>query len=318
MHETRKRNIQSNKRNENISKELNDSKPNHKPKQTKLNENVKLKVLSRTVVIFALLTIVYYTQHGDNIKSLAKQSEILPGKGQVIECSVEYMKEVDKFEGCFPKACRRFVTDKVVSVKETEELLAFARKGLNMGGSSGGASIFDIHSGALSLGHQFVNIYKIKKIKNFFTEDDFNTYRVVKEKIKFAIAHYFGVSAEKIYLTHPTFFSEITSKKAVTIHDEYWHPHVDKETYKSFHYTTLLYLGDYDIDFKGGRFIFIDEKYNVTIEPRKGRLSMFTSGKENLHYVEKVTSGKRYAITISFTCDKQYSIEDPSINKFLE
>lgn len=52
--------------------------------------------------------------------------------------------------------------------------------------------------------------------------------QVVKEKIKYAIAHHFGASPEKIYLTHPTFFSEITSQKAVTVHDEYWHPHVDK------------------------------------------------------------------------------------------
>lgn len=87
-----------------------------------------------------------------------------------------------------------------------------------------------------------------------------------------------------------------------------------QETYKSFHYTTLLYLGDYNIDFKGGRFVFVDEKFNRTVEPRKARLSMFTSGRENLHYVEKVTSGIRYAMTISFTCDQQYAIQDPSTN----
>lgn len=89
-----------------------------------------------------------------------------------------------------------------------------------------------------------------------------------------------------------------------------------QDTYKSFHYTTLLYLNDYSIDFEGGRFIFIDEKVNRTIEPKKARLSMFTSGKENFHYVEKVTSGVRYAMTISFTCDKQYAIEDPNTNKY--
>lgn len=89
-----------------------------------------------------------------------------------------------------------------------------------------------------------------------------------------------------------------------------------QDTYKSFHFTTLLYLNDYNIDFKGGRFVFIDEKFNRTVEPRTGRVSMFTSGKENLHYVEKVQSGTRYAMTISFTCDKNYAIEDPSISKY--
>lgn len=63
-------------------------------------------------------------------------------------------------------------------------------------------------------------MYLIFKISFYF--------QIVKEKIKHTIAHHFGVRPDKIYLTHPTFFSEITPKKAITIHDEYWHPHVDK------------------------------------------------------------------------------------------
>lgn len=91
---------------------------------------------------------------------------------------------------------------------------------------------------------------------------------------------------------------------------------VFQETYESFHYTSLLYLSDYNRDFEGGRFIFIDkENVNTTVEPRKGRVSMFTSGAENLHAVEKVTSGTRYALTVSFTCDKQFAISDPSVDK---
>ena len=39
---------------------------------------------------------------------------------------------------------------------------------------------------------------------------------------------------------------------------QYWHVHVDKETYGSFHFTSLLYLTDYGIDFKGGSFVFVD------------------------------------------------------------
>jgi hypothetical protein len=40
---------------------------------------------------------------------------------------------------------------------------------------------------------------------------------------------------------------------------------------------------------------------------------MFTSGSENLHYVERVMSGTRYALTVSFTCDQKYAIDDPSL-----
>ena len=52
--------------------------------------------------------------------------------------------------------------------------------------------------------------------------------RNVKNKIHKAIAREFGIEPEKLYLTKPTFFSEMTTKPAKTIHDEYWHPHVDK------------------------------------------------------------------------------------------
>ncbi|XP_013169708.1 PREDICTED: 2-oxoglutarate and iron-dependent oxygenase domain-containing protein 3-like [Papilio xuthus] len=298
-----------------ISNEKTDNDSINTKEKSKLS-NLPLRVLSRVVVIFSLLTIVYFSSKNDKTITFARQSDILAGKGQIIDCSEKYIKEIDKYEGCFPKECKRFVTDKVISESESLELLQIAKKGLKYGRSSGGASILDLHSGALSKGQHFVNIYKRDDMKNLFTETDFNVFKVVKEKIKYAIAHHFGVLPSKIYLTHPTFFSEINPKNAVTIHDEYWHAHVDKETYKSFHYTTLLYLSNYNKDFEGGRFVFVDEKHNKTVEPRLARLSIFTSGAENLHYVEKVTSGTRYAMTISFTCDKNYAIEDPSTKKY--
>ncbi len=47
-------------------------------------------------------------------------------------------------------------------------------------------------------------------------------------KIHNAIASEFGIHPSKLYLTKPTFFSRMTTKPAKTIHDEYWHPHIDK------------------------------------------------------------------------------------------
>lgn len=71
-----------------------------------------------------------------------------------------------------------------------------------------------------------------------------------------------------------------------------------QDTYESFHYTSLLYLNTYEKDYKGGRFIFIDgSNGNLTktaIEPKKARVSAFTSGAENLHHVEQVAEGERY------------------------
>lgn len=115
-----------------------------------------------------------------------------------------------------------------------------------------------------------------------------------------------------MYLTKPTFFSEISNKPARTEHDEYWHVHVDKVTYGSFDYTCLLYLSDYQKDFEGGQFWFENKTSKVGVEPRLGRLSCFTSGAENAHHIAQVTSGKRFALTVAFSCDADAAIADPT------
>ena len=81
-------------------------------------------------------------------------------------------------------------------------------------------------------------------------------FRLAMNKVRDFISDHFGVS--QLYLTHPTFFSRLDSKPASTVHDEYWHIHVDRETYPNFHYTSLLYLTDFGVDFSGGEFVFVD------------------------------------------------------------
>ncbi|CAK9819035.1 2-oxoglutarate and iron-dependent oxygenase domain-containing protein 3 [Anthophora quadrimaculata] len=309
-----------------IKKEKTSQKEEKSEENTKENpnENVKLKygpfvkfpyqrVWSRCSLIFAVLFIVWYNSRQGKEIYLAKQKEILLSRTQNVECSSDYESEISKYPECVPEKCGRIISDKLVSSTETDVLLKIAVNGLNLGGSDGGASILDLHSGILSKGQGFINIYKLPEAKKIFNSADFAIYKVVKTKIQHAVAHNFGVPSNKIHLTKPTFFSRMTNMSAKTIHDEYWHPHVDKETHESFHYTTLLYLNDFGRDFEGGRFIFIDKNnVNTTVEPRKGRVSMFTSGSENLHAVEKVQSGTRYALTVSFTCDPNSAISDPN------
>lgn len=290
----------------------------NKDVKTKFGPTIRFpyqKVWSRCTLIVAVLFIVWYnSKHGKEI-NLAKQKEVLVSRTHNVECSNDYKAETSKYPECTPAKCGRVVTDKLVSSTETDILLKIAVNGINLGGSDGGASILDLHSGALSKGHNFINVYSLPEARKIFNSADFAIYRVVKTKIQHAVAHNFQVPVDKIYLTKPTFFSRMTNASAKTIHDEYWHPHVDKETYESFHYTTLLYLNDYGRDFEGGRFIFIDKNnVNTTIEPRKGRVSMFTSGSENLHAVERVKSGTRYALTVSLTCDINAAISDPSFS----
>ncbi|XP_076682824.1 2-oxoglutarate and iron-dependent oxygenase domain-containing protein 3 [Andrena cerasifolii] len=307
-------------------KQMKKEKPSQKEEklEEKAKESAKLKygpfvtfpyqrVWSRCALILAVLFIVWYNSRQGKEVYLAKQKEILLSRTQHVECSDDFKAETSEYPECVPEKCGRIVTDKLVSSTETDILLKIAVSGLNLGGSDGGASILDLHSGALSKGQSFVDIYALPEARKIFNSADFAIYKVVKTKIHHAVAHNFGVPSDKIYLTKPTFFSRMTNASAKTIHDEYWHPHVDKETYESFHYTSLLYLNDFGRDFEAGRFLFIDkDNVNTTVEPRKGRVSMFTSGSENLHAVEKVQSGVRYALTVSFTCDPNAAISDPN------
>lgn len=276
------------------------------------------RIWTRLVICCSVLIIGYFLSGRPKERKFATRKESIIFRSQNVDCSPEFLSEMLEFKACMPNKCGRFVTDSLATEQDVQQLLSLAKAGLEFGGSSGGASILDLHSGALSKGENFVNIYSLPQAKGFLDMNALNTYKTIRRKIAKSISDKFGIDANSIYLTHPTFFSRIDNKTAQTVHDEYWHPHVDKETYSSFHYTSLLYLSDYQRDFQGGRFVFVDENKTEnktmysSIEPKKGRISVFTSGAENLHYVEKVTEGTRYAITISFTCDKKFAISDPA------
>lgn len=108
------------------------------------------------------------------------------------------------------------------------------------------------------------------------------------------------------------------------IHDEYWHPHVDRNNTPHYQYSGLLYLSTYGVDFEGGRFIFFSpssaqqdlSRYDngfplqedstdidLVMEPRAGRIVIFSSDMENTHQVERVTNGQRFVLSFWFTCD---------------
>lgn len=288
----------------------------YNPKLSDCGSFVPHKVLGRLVIILGALVFVWWHSSGkEKILPIARVAEVIDKKKYLnLQCSPSYKKEIEALDPvCLPSRCGRFVMDNLVTEREAHSLLDLAKKGLAMGGGSGGASILDLHSGALSQGDHFVNLYKSRP--GLFNQRDFSVYKEVKDRVKKAIAEHFNIDNDRLYLTHPTFFSELTSVPAVTAHDEYWHPHIDKETYPTFHFTSLLYLADYKKDFTGGRFVFIDvgDKVNRTIEPKEGRVSAFTSDM-NRHFVEPVSGGSRYALTMGFTCDKTKEIQDPGTN----
>ena len=53
---------------------------------------------------------------------------------------------------------------------------------------------------------------------------------------------------------------------------------------------------------------FFDEE-QLRIEPRAGRVVIFSSGHENPHKVERVLSGQRFVLAFWFTCDKRRAFQ---------
>ena len=82
-------------------------------------------------------------------------------------------------------------------------------------------------------------------------------------------------------------------------------------------HTGLLYMSTYKKDFDGGRLIFYppgaensDDDATFIVEPTAGRIAIFSSGPENPHRVERVTSGQRFVLAFWFTCsaEKEFQI----------
>ena len=110
-----------------------------------------------------------------------------------------------------------------------------AQKWMALGGAAGGVTILDLHSGALSMDENFVDAYEQAKSKAaaaaaapdgsrydaIYNESDFGLYGRIKTAVQASVVATapFGIETE-IHLTSPTFFSKITSKPAVTEHDE--------------------------------------------------------------------------------------------------
>lgn len=124
-----------------------------------------------------MLFIVWYNSKQGKEVHLAKQKEILLIRRQYVECSNDYKTEMNEYPECVPEKCGRLVTDKLVSSTETDILLKIAVNGLNLGGSEGGASILDLHSGALSKGLDFINIYTLPETKKILNRPDFAIYK---------------------------------------------------------------------------------------------------------------------------------------------
>ena len=291
-----------------------------------------------TAVAGALAIVVRAMQltSGTEPGEMQQASSLAPGVFSQTDCHPSAPKPGARgwVANCSPRQCGKVVLDNFASSEETAALRAIAARGMSMAGGAGGPTIMDMASGALSHKDKFVDMWLAFNLTGRppFTRSDLRPYRALTERVAQAVGTHFG--ATKLWLTSPSFFTEISADRPPKIdNDEYWHSHVDTLQYGSFVYTALLYLNQAGEDFEGGRLTFDSPEQRgggggggggaggggggadaaataALVSPKPGRLVLFSSGAEHPHHVEQVTRGTRLAVTIAYTCDERAAIQD--------
>lgn len=75
-------------------------------------------------------------------------------------------------------------------------------------------------------------------------------------------------------------------------------------------YTGIVQLNTYVKEFFGGRFNFrnVGNRTILSIQPKKGRVLVYTTGNENEYYIERMQSGDFFQLRFSFTCDQAFEV----------
>ena len=220
---------------------------------------------------------------------------------------MNYVERYNAPVGCITKRCGRRVVDGLFAPTDIDKLLAIAEKGLSTRPKNlGGPTIVDINTGYIRDSKGLDNLFMKNNV--IYSEDDFTTYGDIIRRLRIAVMDHFELS--DLYFTTPTFITRLDGNESWQpegIHDEYWHVHADRNNTEHYHYSGLLYLSNYNQDFTGGLLKFFSANNpdieEQIVQPAAGRVIMFTSGPENPHVVERVTSGERFVLSFWFTCN---------------
>ena len=95
--------------------------------------------------------------------------------------------------------------------------------------------------------------------------------------------------------------------------------HSDESTFAEFHYSCVAYLSTQGEEFEGGTFYWNDAdadgaRVETPIAPTKGMANIFSSGWENMHEVQPLLSGTRFAVPTFFTTNPEEVVEEVAAN----
>ena len=129
------------------------------------------------------------------------------------------------------------------------------------------------------------------------------------ERLRRCIADQYDVPLSSL-MPDSAFVSRISAAPAIEksvqeARDDYGQMHSDECSIQC-HYSAVLYLSTQGSEFSGGDFVFCDGTSagglrETRLSPKNGQGIYFSSGWENLHYVDAVQSGTRFAVPVFFT-----------------
>eukprot|EP00927_Polykrikos_kofoidii_P073037 TRINITY_DN69109_c0_g1_i1.p1 TRINITY_DN69109_c0_g1~~TRINITY_DN69109_c0_g1_i1.p1 ORF type:complete len:460 (-),score=78.78 TRINITY_DN69109_c0_g1_i1:99-1478(-) len=205
-----------------------------------------------------------------------------------------YRKHVyDAIPRCTPSPpsgppCRRLIIDDVASTDEQAKMMQMMDRSFE--------GLF--HQGAETM------LVPDESSRERMGNEGFDLTLRLLERVRMEVARSLNISA--------IFYSGSLLKRMdfPPLHDAFqidpkhdsWNPHIDKANIASYDYSALLYLNSVGRDYGGGELAFHDEDMDRVVEPKGGRLVAFTSGLENLHRVQPMRWGRRYVLSMWFTC----------------
>jgi len=264
------------------------------------------------LLLVLVIALIYNLSVAHGAAVLIKRDDDLSVDSYAVEVPIK--SNDPKESTCLPHKGSRLVKDGLFSDDDIETLHRIASKGYATRGEGvGGPTILDINTGFIRDSDGVENLFSREDDQKIFTSDDFAHYGRIINTLRSEVMKATG--ANDLHFTAPTFITRLDGRKSwepKEIHDQYWHVHADRNNTAHYHYSGLLYLSMYKTDFTGGRILFYNQDTSAVdevVEPRPGRVLIFTSGAENPHKVERVKSGQRLVLAFWFTCDEKKRFE---------
>lgn len=256
-----------------------------------------------------MVIIIYVSSLNSKEKKFARQREILPYRFQPLRCQ----DNSDPVMGCTPKTCGRYVSDNLITEEEHRLILSFAKAAFDVVEGDDSAD-FDVSKAEITTGKTTINLQKDlpdTTKDEIFSQEHMLALKLIKNRVLQSLADRFDLTRRNVHLTRNVILSRQTTLNHLDTYDTH---RIIREVHPAVFYTTVVYLGDHGKDFKGGRMIFIEDpptnKSITSVEGRKGRILGYTGGRENLQYVERITAGVQYQLSLQFTCDETEKLND--------